>query len=236
MGLDLYVGQLTRYHVGDWKTIIQQSSREQGMKCEIIRSGPEPEDAIKDKAVVGEAVRNWMTALSNGLSTDLTSPLVWDETGDLPYFTDKPDWVGYAGLVLWAAYQEHPGLKKPKRAVTEWNKEKAWKESTEEGFKSKYAQILLPEFWLPNDFNFLFTAEDAVGNEVMFGSSFGLLEQLRQLNEETFRGSEEDFARWKYDGAGKEDSFERSSKFGLALFTCLAELSVKNRLPMKLDY
>ena len=33
MGLDLYVGSLTRYFVGDWELMAQKVARELGMAC-----------------------------------------------------------------------------------------------------------------------------------------------------------------------------------------------------------
>ena len=37
MGLDVYVGPLTRYYSFEWETILQQAGREQGMDVHIVR-------------------------------------------------------------------------------------------------------------------------------------------------------------------------------------------------------
>jgi hypothetical protein len=92
------------------------------------------------------------------------------------------------------------------------------------------------EVWLPCRFPFTFRALDLAGNEMRFGSSVTLLEQLRQLNNETYRAAPELLARWKFDGAGSQDTFDRTAQFGLAMFLHHAQLSVEHRLPMKLDY
>ncbi len=39
MGLDVYVGPLSRYYGGDWETVIQQAAREGGFEVEVIRPG-----------------------------------------------------------------------------------------------------------------------------------------------------------------------------------------------------
>ncbi|MGO9314795.1 MAG: hypothetical protein ACLQDI_18955, partial [Syntrophobacteraceae bacterium] len=152
------------------------------------------------------------------------------------YFTDKPDWIGYAGLLLLAAHKEHPQFHTPERASQHWDRDPAWQASTAEGFKSRFAQILIPEMWLPVNFTFTFKASDVTGNEAWFGSSVTLLGQLTVLNQETFKASESDLAQWRFDGAGREDPFEKSARLGLAMFMHHARLSVEHKLPMKLDY
>jgi hypothetical protein len=37
MGLDIYVGSLTRYFLGNWETIIQQYARQTGTAVQIVR-------------------------------------------------------------------------------------------------------------------------------------------------------------------------------------------------------
>ncbi len=92
------------------------------------------------------------------------------------------------------------------------------------------------ELWLPCAFPFTFRAADIAGNEVRFGSSITLLEQLRRLNEESFRADVGTLAQWKFDGAGSQDTFDQTARFGLAMFLHHAQLSTEHRLPMKLDY
>ncbi|MBI5366610.1 MAG: hypothetical protein HZA54_06205, partial [Planctomycetes bacterium] len=58
MGLDVYVGTLTRYYTGDWKTIIQQVGERSGMTVEVIRAHAPP-DAVRDPAAVRRAVLAW---------------------------------------------------------------------------------------------------------------------------------------------------------------------------------
>jgi len=54
MGLDVYVGPLSRYYAGDWETIVQQAGRQQGVEVQVLRapvprqlpgSGDRPEGA-----------------------------------------------------------------------------------------------------------------------------------------------------------------------------------------------
>jgi hypothetical protein len=236
MGLDIYVGPFTRYCLGDWETIIQRTAREQGLAFKMIRTNPEPADKVTDPVVVHQGVDGWRRSLEAGLKAHLPSGLSWDERAEAPYFTDKPDWVGYACAVLLAAHTEHPGCRKPEKATADWDKDEAFKTSTSPGFKSRFYQLFDVEIWLPCDFPFTFKAQDVGGNEVLFGSSVLLLDQLKQLNAESYNGDAADLGKWKYDGAGREDSFDQGARFGLAMFLYHAEKSVQHRLPMKLDY
>src|SRR5688500_3108034 len=106
MGLDVYVGPLTRYGLGDWLTAVQQAAQALGKEAWVVRIEPDrdPEDLITDRREVADAVRSWQIGLSDALDTSE----VWTDEAELPYWTDKPDWDGYGGMVLLAAYDEQP--------------------------------------------------------------------------------------------------------------------------------
>ena len=101
MGLDVYVGSLTRYNSGDWELIAQKVAREMGVPFQVIRPDGETSEAIppdETKRVIFE----WRNSISKALGTLLD----WDESPHSPYFTDKPDFDGYMALLLWAACAE----------------------------------------------------------------------------------------------------------------------------------
>ena len=93
-----------------------------------------------------------------------------------------------------------------------------------------------PEVWLPGNFNFTFKSELVSGKEVSIGCSSSLVSQLWHLNDVTLKGTREDLIEWRREGAEYEGPFEQSAKMGLAVLITLAEESVKNNLPMLLDY
>jgi len=236
MGLDIYVGSLTRYYCGDWETVIAQAAREQGIGFKLIRSNPEPPDKLTDPVAIGQAVEGWRSSLEAGLRQHLTDGLAWDESADADYFTDKPDWFGYSGVVLLAAHTVCPEHPPPERATAHFDKDRAFETLANQDFRCPFSQIFEVEVWLPCLFSFTFRAPDVSGKEVGFGSSITLLEQLRRLNNESYRADAETLARWEYDGAGSQDSFEQTARFGLAMFLHYAQLATGHRLPMKLDY
>ena len=127
-------------------------------------------------------------------------------------------------------------MPRPKIASADFGSDPAWKASTAEGFRSKYTTILTPELWLPCRFSFVFRAPDPAGNEVWIGSSLTLLEQLRALNDATVRGTREQMVQSRRENFEPGDSFEKASRFGLAIFLELAEKSVLLGAPMRMDY
>lgn len=122
MGLDIYVGPLTRYYLGDWETVVQRHGRESGIPVTIIRKDSENNQSqpkLSAEEVLDIVVR-WRAGLTAGLGSNMTDPLNWAESADGEYFTDKPAWDGYGSLALLAAYEEHPQLARPKVASTDF--------------------------------------------------------------------------------------------------------------------
>jgi hypothetical protein len=119
VGLDIYVGSLSRYFLGDWETIIQQSGREAG---EVVRIISADRRAIgDDPKQVLETVLLWRATLEDDLRRKgaLPEPFDWPEDPGSPYFADKPDWHCFGALVLLAAYTE-AAVAAPSRLNDDW--------------------------------------------------------------------------------------------------------------------
>jgi hypothetical protein len=86
VGLDIYLGSLTRYYAREWESIAQQAAREMGVEFQVIRQHDAP-DAISDPEQIRPAVFAWREALSQGLAENLPTALDWDEGPASPYFT-----------------------------------------------------------------------------------------------------------------------------------------------------
>jgi hypothetical protein len=98
------------------------------------------------------------------------------------------------------------------------------------GAGSRYHQLLTPELWLPCSFDFTVRAQDITGEEVELGSSMALVGQLELLS-----------ARYRLDGHPPEEaadghSLSAAAGNSLAVLRRLAERSVIDRVPMKLDF
>jgi hypothetical protein len=236
MGLDVYVGSLTRYHLHDWETVVQRAGRESGLSVEIRRpDAGEPEET--DPATIRAAVVSWRERLNVALGENLPRPLDWDESPDSPYFTDKPTWDCYSSLLLWAAYSEHPDLTRPRHRVEDWAKDPAYVRSSAKGFRTAYPSLLGDvEVWFPSEFNFCFSSEYLTGHPMMFGSAVALAAELATLNERTWRADPETLARWRSDAAELDSPLQIGARFAFAIMKHLADAAVEHRLVAKLDY
>ena len=220
MGLDVYVGSLTRYYVEGPADVVGRVARHQG----VVPDGQPAE------AVIGAAVLRWREGLSRWLGERLDGPLDWDESGPAPCFTDKPGWDGYGGTLLLAAHDEHPELPPPALVSADWPDDPAYQAASARGAGSRSSPLLTPELWLPCRFDFTVRTQDITGEEVEVGSSVALLDQLELLA-----------ARYRLDDRPPEPaadghSLSAAAGTGLAVLRRLAERSVVWRVPMRLDF
>jgi hypothetical protein len=221
VGLDVYVGSLTRYYVAGPADVVERIARHQGLP---VTEGLEAEEVIR------AAVVCWRDGLSRWLGDRLTGPLDWDESAPAPCFTDKPGWDGYGGALLLAAHDEHPEVPPPAVVSADWPDDPAYQAASAPGAGSRYAQLLTPELWLPCRFDFTVRTQDLTGEEVELGSSVALLEQLELLA-----------VRYRLDAQPSAPppegpSLSAAAGNGLAILRRLAERSVTHRVPMKLDF
>jgi len=238
MGLDVYVGPLSRYYTGQWETILQQYGRQAGLQVQVVRTPPQGRsllsrlvDFFRPKPNAGQAVARWQVELSRLTQVDVT----WDDDPDREYFTDKPGWDCYGALLLWAAYEEHGATKFPATAER-WHEDPIFKSAAADE-SSKYRHLLGgTEIWLPAEIRKPIQAPTLGGEPAVVGSVTGLAAELRLLNDATWRADGEAVSAWRREGAESQDRFETSARFGFAVFSELADLAVQNRLPMKLDY
>ncbi len=235
MGLDVYVGSLTRYYAGDWELMAQKAAKEMGLDLQVIRRH-DPKDAIRDPEEIRPTVLTWRENLTEALGENLSKPLDWDEGPEAPYFTDKPAWDCYSDLLLWAAYDEQHNLNRPYGSVDQFGIDPAYVASTATSFHSRYSHLYEVELWLPGSFGFVFKTEDVGGNPILIGLSVALARQLKELNKRTWQASDQMIARWRQDGSEHGAPLECGARFAFSVFYQLAEEANVHRLPMRLDY
>jgi hypothetical protein len=233
MALDVYVGSLTRYYAGDWKSIADKKGKRTRPRTGAMRAGADPG---KESERIRKAVLAWREGMKRALRQHLSEPLDWAETNEAPWFTGRPGWDGFGSLVLWAAYAEQPGVRRPAALPEEWDDDPALVRSNADGFRSRYAHLVRNvELWLPSAFDFTFEGEDVDGRRIIVGSSTTLGRQLGELNAAT----------WKMDAGGllalakdrpSGNGLETCAHHALAVMTGLVRHAVEHRLPMKLDY
>jgi hypothetical protein len=206
MGLDVYVGPLTRYYTGDWETVVQQFGRESGIPVKTVRPNQAKKswlgwlfDRLRPRgpAAAQRAVRRWR----NRLRTELgIADLDWNEYPEAVYATDKPAWDCYGALVLWAAYDEFPNAKRRETAEG-WDKDSAYLTSRMNP-RSRYRHLIADtEIWLPVEFEAPLRTSAIVGDDVVVGSSVRLVSELGELNSRTWKANDQQVSQWRVDGA-----------------------------------
>lgn len=216
MALDVYVGSLTRYYGGV------------GKQLAAFSRSPE---------TFHPAILAWREALSERLSDNIPVPLDWDETPAAPHFTGRPGWDGWAALVLWAAYAEHPVLGRPNNLREEWENDPALARCNAEGYRSRYSHLVRhAELWLPSPFPFTFEGEDVGGHRVIIGSAPTLQRQLADLNAATWKADDRTVAGWGRRHPPDNAPLELRARYGFAAMVEAAQHAVDHHLPMKIDY
>lgn len=232
MGLDIYVGTLTRYYVGDWMTTVQQAFPDQS---QTVFDDPPPYDpAFQDD--VRAAIARWSSQLAQGLNLESISR----EDPAAPYFTDKPAWDGYGGLVLWAAYDDQniaPEHRCATVTVDSWSREPVLQRYATPPSGLRYPQLLRGiELWLPISRETVFKTPDPAGKQRMFGSCNTLLAELNLLNQRTWKADTATRDRWRQEGLEHGSSLEAAARFGWSVMHSLATEAVQHQLPIILDY
>ncbi|MFX1237181.1 MAG: hypothetical protein ACFFAS_14915 [Promethearchaeota archaeon] len=238
MGLDIYTGPLTRYYSGNWENIVEKWARVNDVEFKTIRPTNEKnENKEIDPAEILEAIKIWQNSLGKSLEEHLDEPFFWEEGNGLKYETDKPDFECYGALILWAVYSEHPDLNRPLVHGKEWSEDPVYLSVIKQEFKTKYGQLINEvEFWFPVKFKFTFKAEAPCGNSFFMGSSFELFHQLKELNQNTWKASEQTIKNWRKLIDPNNPSLEEKAKFGFSIVYNLTNFSISNKTPMKLDY
>jgi len=222
MALDVYVGSLTGYYTGVGYRMARADAAA---------------DLVTDPARIHPAVLSWRAALSDTLGSNIAEPLDWDETPGAVHFTGRPGWDGWAALVLWAAYAEHPALRCPGSLPDEWENDPALARSNADGFRSRYSHLVRPvELWLPNPFPCTWDGEDVAGHRLVVGSAPTLRRQLADLNGATWKAGDGTVATWGRKPPAGDASLELCARYGFAAMTRAARQAVDHRLPMKLDF
>ncbi len=234
MGLGVYVGPLTRYHMGDWLLIAQQAGEQLGMKVTIVRTRPEPADAITDPAAVLDAVLGWQSRLCAALG----GAQPWAERAGLPYWTDKPGWDGYGGLVLLAAYDERPDLR-PEAGEDPGEFASSPAYAAAAGNPQRYPSLLGGVEWrLPVSTGpAVFQARRPDGKPARVGQIGHLLDGLQRLNHRALGLGQEDLRAARRDGPpAVAASVQDAGRFGLAIMLSLGGHARQASQPLLLDY
>lgn len=235
MGLDIYVGSLSRYFARDWHTVAAQAAMAEGIEFTTVRPDgdtPVPVDGLE------ALIEQWQGALQQGLGFEQ----VWPDHLNSPYATDQPHWLGFGGLVLLAAGLEHPELSDPAEDPGNFAHSRAFQAVARTGSENFPSLLGGVEWWLPLPQSMaVFTGQTPMGNEVAMGTLDLLereLELLKQrvgvdnstLGEALLMGGP------AADEPHTADTTRQWGVFGLAVFLELTRQAQRMQLPLLMDY
>jgi hypothetical protein len=252
MGLDIYVGPLSRYYAGDWETVIQRWGRENGTPITMIRPPghrfPSLDDAL-------QAVLTWRLQLEAAFGDLVHEPLDWSEdpTGD--YSTDKPGFDGRSAVLLLAAQQEFPSMTLPSiarddiRGTSLWdlvmdryssgNLRRRIRERLGLGVKIRpagpFEHLYLSNMWLPVDFELTGNTLDPFGRPVHIGSVPRLRRQLQDLHDRVEVSHPGLLEANQMEGTLDRKEFPAVASFGLKTWLDVAIEADERGMPMILD-
>lgn len=112
MGLDIYVGPASRYFAGNWETIIQQISAQEGIGCIVHRPKPvrKPLLARLIQRLPSDPYEAWKRQICRKLTL---KELPWDESNGQDYSTDKLGFAGCRAFLHQYMYARNPQFKPP---------------------------------------------------------------------------------------------------------------------------
>jgi len=237
MALDLYVGPLSRYHAGDWKTVGEQMAETQGLAYQVI--GPdgaldEDEETVPIQEIE-DAIEQWQRNLREVLIKAGEKGELWSDRALEDYATDRPGWSGWTAVVLKYAYLLHPQFPEPDQIPPNgsFQSDPAFVAANE---KPGLFQVLSQcELWIPGDFSFMFPGTTLTGKKALI-SSLGL---LRTALDELCRLWGKDRAvllGTATDEPSSETPLDEAALHGLAVFVQLTAAAESRGLPMILDY
>ena len=250
MALDIYVGTLTRYYRHDWENAGQRLAREQGLRYHTISAGGTPEEP-PPASEIRKSVGEWCHVLTDALRGHLKAPIKWNESDDMPYFTERPGWDCYSAMLTLVAHAEHPDLPLPEQTPQSWVEDEAFQRSTAAGFKSRYRTILEPQLWIPAEFPGVIYGPTLASERSAIGSAVTLKRQLDELCERSVNQRNELQAgnpssrwalfKWLAPGVrkgrrGGDSSLIESAAVGLEIFSRLTVEACTHSLPMLLDF
>ena len=232
MGLDIYVGGLSRYYTGNWETVMQRLGRQ---ACHDVIVAREVE-LNADPTEAFEAVVDWRDSLCRVINDAGGNCLVWDEEAGSPYFTDKIGWPAFSALALAAAYCDNPSAEPPEGFSAEWRQDPIYAAAVADGSGTSFPHLLCdPEFWLPGNFMPV-RCPDPLGDRRVVSSTAGLISDLLTLNANTWEATPQLANSWSLEAPEDDAPLDALARFGFAVLLSLALKSDDHVLPIKLDY
>lgn len=234
MAFDIYVGPISRYSANDWKNLGQLAAEAHGIAYQIVRPNEGALGGLFAKRRARKAYERWL----DGLRADLGKAgfrASWNDAPNLPYFTERPGWEGYASLLGKYAHLLLPGHPEPAHAirVDQLAEYPVFNQALE--LPQSFGVLAQCTMWVPGNFPGVMTTQSLSGQSIGIAS----VDALNQVIEEVCHlwGKERAFFEENaIDQPLEETPFEEAAAYGLATFSRMAREAQKNGLPMMLDF
>lgn len=236
MAFDIYVGPVSRYANNDWKNLGQLAAEAHGFAYQVVR--PDNQGFLGGlfaKRRAAKAYERWLAVLRSDFEKAGIQAPSWNDSPELPYFTERPGWEGYASLLCKYAHLLFPGHPEPVTAVRLDGFSETPVFDRAMDLTESFGVLGACMMWIPGNFAAVIPTQSLSGRPISVGS----VDALNREIDEVCRlwGKDRDF----FDGNGfdqpAEDSpFEEAAMYGLATFSRMAREAQKNELPMVLDF
>jgi hypothetical protein len=188
----------------------------------------------RDAAAIREAVLRWRDDLGQKLAARRVR-LEWDE--------DDPSLARFSmaatalpALRLLAVYADRSDLELPVRMPPELSADTVYQKAAAADFhKSRFAQVLVPDAWLPADFDLTIEFPYPDGLDAVLGSAFALHDQLVELNRVLFQAEAETLAQWRREAMAEGDDPLLLGRAGLSVLSAACADAIGRRQPMLVD-
>jgi len=251
MGLDIYVGSLTRYYNRNWKTATEQWAEENGIGYERIE--PESEEDLLPPEQVQDIMCHWRDSVLSVIASSAGQMEPWTEDNEAPYWTEKPDWPAYGALLLYAAAKVY-GESYPTTVPKNWDyTQEALIQRAQADTQMSWSLFKGAEWWLPVEVPLLLKGETPVGSMIPISTAGALMLELLRINELGWKADEETVLSWmKTEGYPVDATVEQGNmgtvtehtqystvslaRYAYSILWQAAKFSLQNKVPILLDY
>ncbi len=234
MGIDLYVGTLTRYYTRRWETAQQQAIAAMGGPPMNVVS---PHGAFPMKGLsYGEAhrvIQDWRMGMGRAMRKQGVEFGGWKEDVAQPHATASLTREGYGALMLWAAYQEAPELMPRQITPEDWAADPAYEHVSGPG--ARFASLYDAQAWVPVALAEPLLMPMPGGEQRVVASVGGLDRALRDLNACTWKVVDTDREAW-FNEAAQCTRFEAAARVTFDCFRRQVDFAMKHVLPVMMDW
>ncbi len=247
MGIDLFVGSLSRYFCHDWETTQQRAWRAMGMAEKMsvvtpqgVRKALQGREAQRVREVVVR-YRNVMVQQFQR-SGSLDGPpgvgvqgIAWNESHEAPHFVEGPNRYEYAAFLLYCAYDHHPELMPTSIDYERYPEDSALRACADD-LAGPYSHLVTGvTLWTPLPVKQPVLAPHPNGTKWRVASLKHALAQLERLNKRGWGAAPSDVERWLGGKVDASTEFEQLAQRGFAVFQVQIRRALDNNVCAVLD-